>query len=122
MNELQQWVLKTCTEISNTLGKGHSESIYHNAFGVELREAGYVWESEKVLPVVYKGIQVGFVKSDIVIRDELVLEFKALSRKLSETDVQQLKKYMEICGIDSGMLINFSRTDTVNKTVEFLII
>lgn len=121
MNELQQWCLTKCTNIVSDIGQGHSEIIYHNAFLVELRQSKYKWESEKVLPVVYKGIQVGFVKSDIVIDNELVIEFKALSRKLNDSDVRQVQKYMELCTIDNGLLINFSRNDDMNKTVEFLV-
>lgn len=120
MNEMQQWCLKTCTDIVNLLGKGHKENIYHNAFLVELRNSDYSWESEKILPIVYKGIQVGFVRSDIVINDELVLEFKAIAKKLSETDIRQVQRYMEVGKIKHGLLINFNNTDELNKTVEFL--
>lgn len=121
MNELQQWCLEKCTDIVNEIGIGHSESVYHNAFLVELRSSDfkYDWESEKVLPVDYKGYQVGFVKCDVVIKNELVIEFKALTRKLNDVDERQVKKYMDLCGIDRGMLINFSRYDDVNKSVEF---
>jgi GxxExxY protein len=120
MNELQQWVLEKCTDIVREIGAGHSESVYHNAFMVELRNSDCDWESEKVLPVNYKGIQVGFVKADIVIRGELVIEFKAITRKINDVDLRQVKKYMEICEIERGMVINFSRADVLNKTVEFL--
>lgn len=122
MNELQQWTLRTCTGIVKALGTGHSEVVYHNAFLVDLRKTDHEWESEKTIPVVYKNIQVGTVKSDVVIGDKLVIEFKAVTRKLGDQDVRQTKKYMELCGIDQGLVINFSRIDTVNKSVEFLCI
>lgn len=124
MNELQRWCLEKCTDIAKELGCGHSESVYHNAFIVELRSRDFKheWESEKVLPVEYKSIQVGFIKSDIVIKDKLVIEFKAVTRKLNEMDVRQVKKYMEVCNIDLGMIINFTRWDDINKTVEFLVV
>lgn len=120
MNEMEQWCLKKCTDILNTLGRGHRENIYHNAFIVELRESTYSWESEKVLPILYKGIQVGFVRSDIVIDNKLVLEFKSITKKLSENDIRQVQRYMDVASVERGLIINFGNFDEMNKTVEFM--
>lgn len=118
MNDLETWCFEKCNDIVTELGTGHAEVVYHNAFLVELRESTVKWENEKILSIVYKGIQVGTVRADVVIENEIVIEFKAVTRKLNDTDVRQLRKYMDITGIDKGMLVNFTRKE--NNVVEHL--
>ena len=120
MDDIREWCLQACNNIVMELGIGHSEVVYHKAFIVELIQTQFLWESEKVIPIVYKNLQIGFVKSDIVINNNIVLEFKSLTRKLSENDIRQTNKYMELARIKKGMLINFSRY--VDNNVEFVLL
>jgi len=69
-------------EVISELGSDYEEKIYQEAFLVELRlrkKEGFTYDCERVLPVTYKGHQVGFVKAEVVIRkgpEEVVLELK----------------------------------------------
>ncbi|KKK54530.1 hypothetical protein LCGC14_3083770 [marine sediment metagenome] len=98
-------------EIFNELGCGFDESIYQRAFEVSLRLAGYLYENKKVIPVYYKGYNVGDGEADLVVyggkKQSLVIELKAIGAALSPKEETQLRKYLELLGIETGLLINF---------------
>ena len=112
--EIFKWCEKKASEIVNQLGRGHRESVYQKCFEVELKNHHIPYEVEVVIPINYKGFQVGFGRADIIINKQMILEFKATSKRLGMQEVRQLKKYMECTGISKGMLINFGNTNSVN--------
>lgn len=112
--EIFRWCILKSSEIVSELGKGHRETIYHKAFEVELKNHHIPFESEKVIPIIYKGFQIGFGRADVVINNKIILEFKAVSQRVNTKDVKQLKKYMEYTGITKGIVINFGKSSNVN--------
>ena len=98
-------------EIYDALGSGHTESIYQHAFETELRIRGIVYESQTVVPITYKGFNVGYGFADIVV-DDAVIELKAIS-KLRPQDKTQVMNYMEMLDIQLGYLVNFGSSGGV---------
>jgi GxxExxY protein len=92
-------------EIYRELGPGHSESVYHNAFEVLLREKGYQYETERILPIVFKGCTIGNFRCDIIVNNTII-ELKS-TPKLKPEHHQQIKNYMRILPGHEGILINF---------------
>ena len=88
------------------LGPGYSESVYHSAFEVGLREAGIYYETERIVPVFYIGQNVGHVRADLIVNRNIVIELKSVS-KLNESYRIQTKNYMSLLDIDKAYLINF---------------
>lgn len=89
-----------------SLGPGMNESIYHKALVAGLRYEGVSCMSDVSIPVRYKDIHIGHVRSDIVMND-LVVELKSTS-EIPKTATQQAKSYMRLLGIDDGLVVNFS--------------
>ena len=52
-------------DIWASLGPGYSESVYHCAFEVALRSFEIPYETERIVPVYYKGQNVGHVRADL---------------------------------------------------------
>lgn len=92
-------------EIYKELGPGHSESVYHNAFEVLLREKGLKYETERILPIVFRGCTIGNFRCDIITENTIV-ELKSTT-KLKPEHHQQLQNYMAILSGYDGILINF---------------
>jgi GxxExxY protein len=92
-------------EVWTELGPGHSESIYHNALEVNLRQNGIQYETERIIPVMFKGHVIGNMRADIILSDR-VLELKSIV-SLSEKDRTQIKNYMKLLGLKLGILVNF---------------
>lgn len=107
------------TNIYSTLGPGFSESIYHRAFEYELRANNIQYESEKIIPIHYKNIQVGYGRADIVLPNLCIIEFKSIST-LRNIDLNQLKNYITHShdSFQYAIAINFP-TQT-NKNIEFI--
>ena len=89
-----------------SLGPGYSESVYHCAFEVALRDRQIPYETERIVPVFYGGQNVGHVRADLIIDRRFVVELKSVSR-LNETYRIQTRNYLTLLGLHVGFLINF---------------
>lgn len=104
-------MINKCQEIAknifNELGSDFDECIYQKAFEIELRLCNMRYENARVVPIFYKGFNVGEAKTDLLVNDNLVIELKAIASALSPKEETQLKTYMKSLNINSGLLINF---------------
>lgn len=93
-------------DIWKSLGPGYSESVYHCAFEVALRDRLINYETERIIPVFYAGQNVGNVRADLIIDRKVVVELKSVS-KLNEQYRIQTRNYLKLLGLEKGYLINF---------------
>lgn len=103
---LTRAILGACFEVSNTLGCGFLEHVYHNALLIELRQGGYLVESKRRLPVSYKGELVGEYEADIIVEDKVIIDVKAV-KGLDSVHVAQCMNYLKATGIRVALLVNF---------------
>lgn len=103
-------------KIHETLGPGFSERVYHNCMEVELRENGIKYESERWLPIFYKGHTVGTLRADIVVENSVIVEFKAVA-KLNEAAETQARNYLFLTGLREAVLINFGKALETRRVV-----
>ncbi len=101
-------------DVYRTLGSGHSESVYDRAMQVGLRLAKFkLIDSQKVVPITYKGHHVGEGYTDIIVsngvKGSIVLELKAVGGSMGASEEQQLKNYLKILKLKHGILINFQQ-------------
>ena len=92
--------------IYTQLGSGYSERVYHNCMEVVLRKEGVQYESERIIPIYFEGHVVGNLRGDIIINNEIVLEFKAV-KTLNEVMESQVRNYLRLTQLKTGYLINF---------------
>ena len=117
----EEWIIEKCKEIYSTLGRGYTENIYHKAFETELQSEGIPYETEKIVPILYKNRQIGFGRADIVLND-IVIEFKAMIQPPRMSEIEQINNYMINLGVKKGIIINFggpssSQRDTVDTVI-----
>lgn len=94
-------------EVHCALGPGYSERVYHNAMEVILRENGVSYESERIVPIVFRGHTIGNLRADIIIDRKTVLEFKSV-KTMNESMVAQARNYLKLLGLEEAYLINFA--------------
>jgi GxxExxY protein len=94
-------------EVYRELGAGHTESVYHNAMKVGLHDARIAFETERDLPITFRGRYVGTARADLVIDGRLVVELK-ITGKLEDAG-DQCRQYMVLTGIRRGMVILFPK-------------
>lgn len=117
------WIINTSKEIFDNLGRGYPECVYHKAFECELRLNGINYESEKIIPILYKNCQVGYGRADIVINNEIIVEFKSVVNAPRATEIEQLKHYMRYLQISKGIIVNFGQPSSSQRdSIDFLIL
>ncbi len=94
-------------EVHKRLGPGLLESIYESALCIELSESATFFKRQKILPVIYKGREIGEFRIDLVVEDAVVVELKSVERHDPVFDAQILS-YMKLGGYKLGLLINFN--------------
>lgn len=103
-------------EVHTELGGGLTEVIYKNALAIALRARGFVAETEMVVPVSFHGEFVGYVRPDLVVNKQVVLELKAIA-KLSAANLLQLRTYLRhLSPPDNGLHLE---TDARGAVINF---
>jgi GxxExxY protein len=113
-SELTRRILGCAIEVHRALGPGLLESAYRACLVRELDLAGLPSRKEVAIPVIYKGEQIdcGY-RADIVVRNQVLLELKAVERLLPIHEAQVLT-YLKLCDLRVGLLLNFNATSLRN--------
>jgi len=110
--------------VFSELSAGFTENIYHKAYIHELHLAGISHETEKVIPIFYKKVQVGYVRCDLLVEANILTEIKTVQKVLPQHLLQleshlnhrkmmlvnypiQKDKQVEIYVYDNGDFRNF---------------
>jgi len=112
-------IIACAIEVHRELGPGLLESAYERAMCVELGDAGLRFACEVVVPIVYKGRDVGDYRIDLIVEDSVVVEIKSVERLDKVFDAQVLT-YLRVTGKRVGLLINFNSrlvTDGIKRFV-----
>jgi GxxExxY protein len=101
-------VIGLAMRVHRNLGPGLLESVYRRCLCHELRRAGIPFEQEVCLPIHYDGIDIdsGY-RADIIVRDEVLLELKAVEH-LVRLHEAQLLTYLRISRCRLGLLMKFN--------------
>ena len=100
-------IVGAAIEVHRDLGPGFLEAVYQEVMEIELGLKGISFESQKLLPINYKGnlLRKEYI-ADLVCFDQIIVELKALER-LSGKEEAQILNYLKATGLRVGLLINF---------------
>ncbi|MDR2629926.1 MAG: GxxExxY protein [Spirochaetaceae bacterium] len=106
---LAKVVLDAAFEVHSYLGPGLLENTYQICLLGELKERGIFAETEKPLPVIYKGIYIDCAyRIDILVeRDKILIENKSV-KEIKDIHMAQILSYLRLSGISLGFLFNFN--------------
>ena len=107
-NSITKKIIKCAIEVHKELGPGLMESVYEVCLKKLLIDEGLFVNSQVILPVVFKGVQLDkdFVL-DLLVEDEIILELKSVEVILPVHEAQ-LVTYLKLSGKKIGLLINFN--------------
>jgi GxxExxY protein len=112
-DEITNEIIGAALEVHKLLGPGLLESIYESAFCHELRLRNVAFERQKHVEVFYKGVPIKGQRIDLVVRNEVVVELKAVSQP-KELFIAQVLSYLKITGLRKALLINFGERRLVD--------
>jgi GxxExxY protein len=93
-------------EVHTTLGPGFLESIYSKALLRELGLRNIETKTEVEINVSYKAGLVGRHRIDLLIRDAVVVELKAVS-SINSLHLAQVISYLKATNLEVGLILNF---------------
>ena len=108
--ELEELIRRTIGAmliVHRELGSGMSEAVYAAALRIELSARGIAFESEKLVPVRYRGQLIGQHRVDLLVEGQLVVEVKSVE-SLHPVHVAQVVSYLRLTGARAGVLVNFN--------------
>lgn len=109
IDEREAGIFELAKEVYTALGSGHTESVYHGAMKIGLHDIALKFETERDLPVTFRGRYVGTVRADLVVENNLVIELK-ITGKVEDAE-DQCRQYMKLTGIQRGLVIMFPKRD-----------
>jgi GxxExxY protein len=108
--ELTEKIIGCAIEVHRTLGPGLLESVYRECMIIEMRRQHLRVDSERHVPLTYKGHRIGSpLKLDLLVDDCIVVELKAVDR-LHPVHLAQGITYLKLTGYPAGLLMNFNAT------------
>lgn len=112
-SELTSKIIGCAMKVHSALGNGFQEVIYQRALQIEMNDNNLSFSREHVMPVYYKGQEIGTRRVDFLVEEVISVELKALI-KLEDVHFAQAINYLEAYDLEVGLLINFGA-----KSLEF---
>lgn len=104
--ELTGRIIECFFTVYNTLGFGMLESVYRHALTLELSHQGLDARQELPIDVIYRNVQVGHFRLDILVEGRVAVEVKA-TELLAPAASRQLLNYLRASDLDVGLLLHF---------------
>ena len=105
-SEITGPVIGAAMEVHNILGPGFLESVYEEAFAIELDLRNISYKRQYPIDIFYKEKLAKQFVCDFIIEDVVVVELKALSQ-LGDIEKAQIINYLKATKLPVGLLLNF---------------
>ncbi len=105
--QLTETIIGSGIAVHVETGPGLLESIYLPCLVIELRSRGLRVETERSVPVRYRGLTIAHYRIDLVVEDLVVVEVKAV-KALDPVHQAQVITYLKLTGCPVGLLMNFN--------------
>jgi len=114
--DLTKRVIGAAIEVHRELGPGFLESVYEEALALELELWRVSFRRQVEITVVYRGVQVGLHRLDLLVDDRVVVELKAIKR-FEDIHFAIVRSYLRAFRLKHGPLMNFNRPTLEIKRV-----
>jgi GxxExxY protein len=113
---LSEAIIGAAITVHRELGPGFLESVYENALSLELHARGIPMQRQLPVPVLYRDVEVGLHRLDLVVDARMVVELKAV-KALDNVHFAVVRSYLNAIGLDHGLILNFAKTTLEIKRV-----
>ena len=105
-SEITGPVIGAAMEVHKILGPGFLESVYEEAFAIELDMRNISYKRQHSIDIFYKEKLAKHFVCDFIIEEVVVVELKALSQ-LGNIEKAQVLNYLKATKLPVGLLLNF---------------
>ena len=115
VNDITYQIRGAVFDVYKALGPGLLESVYEEALVFELEQRGLKVETQKQVPIVYKGnVLKTELRLDLIVEDSVIVELKSVD-EMKKVFSKQLLTYLRLMNKKVGLLINFKTDDILNS-------
>ena len=101
-------IIGAAIEVHRNMGPGLLEKVYMQCLKKELHDRGLSYETERSIPLIYKGAKLDTdFRADLIVENQVIVELKSV-QNLNPVFEAQLISYLKISGLPTGLLINFN--------------
>lgn len=119
-NDLSYKIIGCAIEVHRQLGPGLLESVYHKCMGEELKYRHIDFQTQLVVPVVYREMKLDTeLRLDHLVEDLIIVEYKAVDQMIPLYQAQ-LMTYLKLLNKHKGLLINFNSENISKNTVSIV--
>lgn len=117
-NEISKIILDAAIAVHKELGgPGLLESYYESALRYELQLRGLKVETQRQVPIVYKGNVIGEpYRLDMLVENKVVVECKA-TEKNNPIFAAQVNTYLHLLDCRLGIVVNFGHNRIIDGWV-----
>ncbi len=112
-SELTSKIIGCAMEVHKHLGNGFQEVVYQRALDIEFRLQNINAQREFVMPLAYKGEDIGTRRVDFFVEEKVMVEIKAII-EIEDVHLAQAINYLEAYNLEVGLLLNFG-----SKSLQF---
>ena len=105
--DLTEVIIGAAIDVHRKLGPGFLKSVYENALVIELRRRGLEVEQQRVISVVYDGVDVGTHRLDVLVQGQVVIDLKTI-KAFDEVHFAVVRSQLRAAGLKHGLLLNFA--------------
>lgn len=100
-------IIGAAIAVHRHLGPGLLETPYKRALCIELTHRGMLIETNRHIPMEYRGQLIGEYIPDLIVENMVVVEVKSVSH-LEPVFTAQVVTYLRLTGLRVGLLLNFN--------------
>lgn len=104
--DLTERVIVSARSVHEELRPGLDEKLYERALCIELAECSIHFTQQTVFQVTYKSRYIGDLIPDLIVGDSVIVDLKVVEA-FTDAHVAQMLGYLNITGLEVGLLINF---------------
>ena len=106
INRVTSLIIECSIRIHRAVGPGLLESAYLGCLLFELASHGLLVETQKALPLTYRGVKIDCAyRADLVVEGTVIVEVKSLE-SLAPIHSRQLLTYLRVADRPVGLLLN----------------
>ena len=115
-SDLTGRIIAAATAVHSCLRPGLAESMYERALCIEFADRLIGFEQQMVCPVRYKSHYIGDLIPDMVVDGKVIVDLKVVEA-FNDSHIAQMIGYLNITGLELGLLINFKHAQLQIKRV-----
>lgn len=109
-------ILGAAIAVHRELGPGFLEAVYDAALVVEMRSRRIAFQRELSVPVLYRGVEVGLHRLDLLVANQVVVELKAV-KEITRVHFAVVRSYLRAVDRKHGLILNFAKSSLEAKRV-----